>query len=544
MKLSGNISEKWIKASVLGALWASSEIVLGSFIHNLRIPLGSNLLTGIAIILMISTSYIWRERGLFWRAGVICALMKTISPSAVIFGPMVAIFSQSVMLELSVRLLGRTVGGFIAGAILAMSWNLFQKIANYIIFYGFNIVEVYSELLRMAQKQLGLDFEIVWLPVVFLLLLYWIMGIIFGIVGIRTGRSLMKERVALSPPEHYKQTNLFEGNNLHQFPYSIAWLFASFFAMITLLLLFDRSEWYVWMSAVTITALTWIIRYRRAMRQLRRPRFWVSFVIITMITAWVFNRMQSLDIINGIMIGVRMNFRAATMILGFTVLGTELYNPIIRDYFLRSSFRQLPMALELSFKSLPVMIAAMPEVREIRKAPVTVIRRVVSLIEHRLKEVKAELPGRVTILTGPVGSGKSSRTEEEVRILKKQGVEVGGIITRRIVENERTVGYDIFDIVEEKITPFLREGDIPGCERVGRYSILPEGLKAGREALKRAYERGDEVIVVDEIGRLELSGGGWAEIIPKLIAQDKGRLIITVRDTLREEVVKKWSITE
>ena len=58
------ISEKWIKASVIGTIWAASEIVLGSFLHNLRIPFSSNVLTGIGLIILISSSYKWTEKGL------------------------------------------------------------------------------------------------------------------------------------------------------------------------------------------------------------------------------------------------------------------------------------------------------------------------------------------------------------------------------------------------------------------------------------------------------------------------------------------------
>ena len=138
------ISEKWIKASIIGTIWAAAEIVLGSFLHNLRVPFSGNLLTAIALVILISVSYKWRDRGLFWRAGVICALMKTMSPSAIIFGPMIAIIMESLFLEASVRLFGRTYLGFIAGSMLAMSWNLFQKVFNMIIFYGGKLVDIYA----------------------------------------------------------------------------------------------------------------------------------------------------------------------------------------------------------------------------------------------------------------------------------------------------------------------------------------------------------------------------------------------------------------
>lgn len=140
------ISEKWIRASIIGTIWAAAEIVLGSFLHNLRVPFSGNMLTAIALVILIAVSYRWRQHGLYWRAGVICALMKAMSPSAIIFGPMLAIIAESVLLEVSVRLLGRTYAGFIVGSMLAMSWNLFQKIFNMVIFYGGNLVEIYSSI--------------------------------------------------------------------------------------------------------------------------------------------------------------------------------------------------------------------------------------------------------------------------------------------------------------------------------------------------------------------------------------------------------------
>ena len=194
--MSYKLSEKWIKASIIGTIWAASEIVLGSFLHNLKVPFSGNILTAIGLIILISISYTWTEKGLFWRAGLICALMKTMSPSAVIFGPMIAIFCEALLLEFSVRLLGRTIAGYLIGAMLAMSWNLFQKIANYIIFYGSNIIEVYTNLLKLAQKQLNIQTDIVWLPIIILLIIFVLFGLFAGVIGIIVGRKILKQPVS------------------------------------------------------------------------------------------------------------------------------------------------------------------------------------------------------------------------------------------------------------------------------------------------------------------------------------------------------------
>ena len=213
------ISEKWIKASIIGTIWAASEIVLGSFLHNLRIPFSSNVLTAIGIIILVSTSFKWTSKGVFWRAGLICALMKTMSPSAVIIGPMVAIFSQSLFLELFTRIFGRTYLGFTLGAIFAMSWNLFHKILNFIIYYGFNIVNVYSDLLKYAQKQLNIQVDLVWSPIIALALIYALLGFLSAVIGIRVGRQLAKHTSEnlLSKAKEYK----YSFNNRHPFDYSV-----------------------------------------------------------------------------------------------------------------------------------------------------------------------------------------------------------------------------------------------------------------------------------------------------------------------------------
>ena len=191
--MNDKLTEKWIKASITGTVWAASEIVLGSFLHNLKVPFSGNILTAIGVIILISISYMWTERGLFWRAGLICALLKTLSPSAVIFGPMIAIIAESLLIEISVRLSGRTIPGYLIGAMLAMSWNLFQKIANYIIFYGENIIEVYNNLIAMAQRQLNIQTDIAWLPILALLVVFALFGLSAGVTGIIVGRKMRKQ---------------------------------------------------------------------------------------------------------------------------------------------------------------------------------------------------------------------------------------------------------------------------------------------------------------------------------------------------------------
>ncbi len=536
------ISEKWIKASIVGTTWAASEIVLGSFLHNLKIPFSSLLLTAIGIVILISMSYVWKEKGLFWRAGLICALMKTMSPSAVIFGPMIAIFSQAALMEISVRIFRKTIAGFVIGAMLAMTWNLFQKVANMIIFYGSNIVEVYADLLKYAQKQLNIQFDIVWLPIIILLVIYSLSGLLSAIIGIKVGNNI-RHQPSCEKLQNQENDNYKIQNNKQTFNYSIFWLFLNLSLIITALMLLNSTPWFVWSVSVFAISTLWIVRYKRALRRLSKPGFWVAFVVITMLTAFVFNKMQSESLLNGLLIGLQMNFRAVTIILGFSVLGTELYNPKIREFFMKTSVKQLPLALELSFQSLPMMVANLPDSRVMIKNPVSVISQIISQIEFRLNEIKSNLSNKIFIITGSVGEGKTTHIQNIVETLKNQNISIGGILSPRILENGITAGYDVVDIMTNDRAAFLRKTDDEKSPEIGSYSILSEGIQTGRKALKKSLNN-NQVVVIDEVGRLELNNKGWAEDIKSLLNGSNCNLVLSVRERFIEEVVEKWDLKD
>ncbi len=535
------LSEKWIKASILGTIWASSEIVLGSFLHNLRVPFSGNVLTAIGIIILISASYKWKEHGLFWRAGVICALLKTLSPSAVIFGPFVAILSEAMLLEISVRILGRTIPGLIIGSILAMSWNLIYKVFKMILFYGNTIVDVYTNLMLYTGRQLGLQFDAVWTPLLILLFIQILFGGFAALIGIRTGMENVENP---APLRDSKSTNVnvtsFKQKN---FPYSVLWLFLNISFMVGTLVLIGRINFTVWIILVVTIAIIWSLRYKRALRQLVRPRLWIYFILITMVTAFVFTRMQSeaKSVTEALLIGVEMNLRAIILIMGFSVLGTELYNPKIRNYFARSYFKQLPLALQLSLESLPTMIANTPDLKTIVKNPTLFVHHIMSFADFRLNEIenKSNFKQKIFLVTGKIGSGKTTCIKTLIEKFQEKNISVSGIYSTRQTENEATTGYDIVSVSTGESKRFLRISDDTSQKRIGSFYLYDEGLKAGNNALQNSNSK---LVIIDETGNLELAEGGWFEAIKQLIQRAESHLILVVRKGVTKQIAEKFRI--
>ncbi len=543
MQTKTTLNEQWIKASIIGSMWASVEIVWGSFLHNLRVPLSGHILTAIGLIILISASYRWKEKGLFWRAGIICALLKTMSPSAVIFGPMIAILSEALLLEASVRLFGKNHIGLAIGAILAMSWNLVQAIISKIIAYGYNLVKLYESIMLYAQKQLHTDIDMVWAPIVLLLIIYILLGLGTAIAGIFIGQRLESSELQPQMFAEKNNNNFPFAAKYSQFPFSTAWLIFDILAITTVLATanFINIEFWFAMS-IAITA-SWIMHYRVALRRLARPSLWISFFIITIIAAVSFSWFQgNISLWEGALIGIEMNVRAIVVVIGFSVIGTELYSPKVRQIFQRKSLVSLYTALDLSAESLPNMIVLVPNLKDIFSNPINIVRKFLSYAEYRMHEIGARQRqlASVAIVTGGKGSGKTRFMSETANELKKRGLDVGGVYTRKIIDNGEIIAYRAVNLATCEERPFLKKNSEDMELRIGAFSIDSEGLEFGREAIAHASQA--NLLMIDEIGKLELDGSGWHDELNTLPLENELFIVLSVRFEFLNDVIHKWNL--
>jgi nucleoside-triphosphatase THEP1 len=123
----------------------------------------------------------------------------------------------------------------------------------------------------------------------------------------------------------------------------------------------------------------------------------------------------------------------------------------------------------------------------------------------------------IWVLTGPVHSGKTGFLRGLAADLKKNKVKATGFLSPAHFEDGRLAGYDLLVLDGSKPVSYLRQSGQPGWEKVGPYFFIPKALERARESI-RAHRPGVPLIV-DEVGPLELRGGGlWpalAEVFPR-----------------------------
>jgi nucleoside-triphosphatase len=191
------------------------------------------------------------------------------------------------------------------------------------------------------------------------------------------------------------------------------------------------------------------------------------------------------------------------------------------------------------------MIAAMPDLRTAMKDPASILSGMISHVESRLREARAEQGHnkKVWIVTGETGEGKTTLLQKLTTALKENGIRAGGILAPRIMEGNTTTGYDILDITSGVRAPFLRltNAEISGVER---FTQMEEGYRAGLIALDPDNNGDTILMVIDEAGPLELRGEGWAGRISELLNSNEWQIILVVRKSLVDEVIRKFSVKD
>ena len=148
--------------------------------------------------------------------------------------------------------------------------------------------------------------------------------------------------------------------------------------------------------------------------------------------------------------------------------------------------------------------------------------------------------GGCIIVHGGIGAGKTRTAEKLVTELERRGITVGGIVSPRILEGTDTVGYRARDI-ETGRERLLATIDPPGI-RVGMFYLSEEALSFARAAIERAVAT-KQVVLLDEVGRLELAGQGHAPAL-RLLLQSNAVPVLFVRSKFVDAVVEEFAIAD
>jgi nucleoside-triphosphatase THEP1 len=532
----------WVQAAFLGSMWGSIEIIIGSFLHNLRLPFTGTILSAIGVALLIGGHYIWNEKGLVWRAGVVCALMKSISPSAVIIGPMIGIMSEAFVIELFLHISGRSPIGMLVGGAVATCLPFIQNILNLVITFGFNVTYLYVELYKFIVRNLGIERIGPYEAIGLLFLIYAIFGVGAASLGIIVGKKV--NSVSWTPPSaaSIDKTLSLQSINPSQ-KFSLASLLINIISIPIILFIVSELS-LLWSSSIVVGyIIVSIFLYPISWKRFSRPKIWIELFLISILAGFLLGEMTNHHAgwsWSGLLVGVQMVLRASYMIVVFNIISIELRNPKIINWFFKMGFGQLSFAMEIAFDALPTMISFLGDQRNVILRPILSLSRLLQVVKYRLNQFEQmkSVKSKIYILTGRKGAGKTTLLAKYVRDIQNKNITVGGILSPAVYQDLSRIGYDVVNIKTNAKTILCRSDSKTASVKIGDFAFSEEGLLFGNEAIPKSADC--NLIVIDEVGPLELSGKGWASSLDLVMNNASFPLLLVVRENILEKIRERW----
>jgi len=145
-------------------------------------------------------------------------------------------------------------------------------------------------------------------------------------------------------------------------------------------------------------------------------------------------------------------------------------------------------------------------------------------------------------ITGKPRIGKSTIIKAVIKRLKAEGIAVGGMLTADIQEGGRRVGFSLEDINtgEKGILAHVHHRQTGPKVKVGKYIVNLADLDSiGANSIKNARTQPDPVIIiVDEVGPMELKSKRFIEAGEESIESDKS-MLVSVHQRSEHELVTR-----
>ena len=527
--------QEWLKAAVIGSIWASFEIVFGSFFHSLRLPFAGTFLSFFSIVLLITFSYKWQGKYLFLKAGLVAALMRSLLPTSVILGPLIGIMLEAIIFQFAINFFKRNYLSYSIAGILVMFSAIIHKIVSVVLIYGLDIVAVLERLYFMMLKVTRIE-----LPVNELLLVVIIGYVFFGMLasylGMRMGISMEKskgETFSIDEPWEVKNT-LFDVKN---FKYKTHYLFIHLLAIFAVLFTLELYAVQYVLPLIIMYLAFLVKRYGKSMRRLAKPLFWVQLLIIVGLAVLLWD-----DKVAGAIVGIKMILRAIIIVSALAAISVELKNPLVKSLLYKKGYSQLYATMGLATSSVPFILKNLAVEKKSYFNPSKVLKKAVNLAEVLYHEFEKHLIHNnvIYIISGETRSGKTTYLKELLKTIKEQksNIKIKGIIAHGIDKEGERYGFDIENVETNEKQFLCSQEPIKDSQKIGRFYFSKKGLSFGEKALTAIQDT--DLLVIDEIGYLELKGKGWFESIEKAMENPNLNMIWVVRKRILEEVLQQW----
>lgn len=180
-----------VTIAVFGTLWGLVEISLGTVLKSFHIPLSGVVLAAIGLMVAMIGRVFVPRRGSTLFIGVIAMLLKLFSLGGVLLGPMIGIFMEAVVAEITLSLFKRPSRRvFLLTGGVGVLWVLIHPFVTNPILFGRTAFMVWLDLLDTGSRLIGLDTNAVVGILLFMVAIHLAVGALAGWLAWDVSRQL------------------------------------------------------------------------------------------------------------------------------------------------------------------------------------------------------------------------------------------------------------------------------------------------------------------------------------------------------------------
>jgi nucleoside-triphosphatase THEP1 len=297
-----------------------------------------------------------------------------------------------------------------------------------------------------------------------------------------------------------------------QSQYPIMTIFFLFGGMVLSLYLINTSYLiFAVIIGIVFISVTFI-NYKTAFKRLKKPGLWIQFIVITIIAAisWEWIKTENFYSTEGLVIAMKMNFRAVLMILGFAAISVELRSPVVRVLLTRHGFASVYAALNISFGALPSIISVLPKGKDIRKERKNLVNRIFSQAQNLLYQFENQNTENknLFVITGNAHEGKTTFARQVAVNLTNSGFNVTGFLAPGKFEQDIRISFELENLKNNERILLCNRVERKEWAKFGPFYFDPEAINYGNQLIQTASSC--EILFVDEVGKLELvQKKGW-----------------------------------
>ncbi len=147
----------------------------------------------------------------------------------------------------------------------------------------------------------------------------------------------------------------------------------------------------------------------------------------------------------------------------------------------------------------------------------------------------------IIILSGGVHGGKTTLIQKSLSRWASRGFRFNGFLSLCVGGPGGAPEYDFLGLNDGRRLPFLRRSGEPDWEHIGPYFFVPETLEAARAVIRGASA--GEVLVVDEVGPLELAHGGLWPALSEVLFEPGHKTLLVAREEILEDLFRLLGTT-